>query len=499
MDDRRIRKILVVGGGTAGWMAAASLARFLAADGVAVQLVESEEIATVGVGEATIPPIMDAIRALKLDEEELLRATGATIKLGIEFKDWTRPGHSYLHPFGQTGVPLDGVPFAACWQRLRQLGHAQGLEAYSIQARAAAQMRFDRRANGVPAPLDQVVYALHFDAVKFAGVLRRAAEAGGVGRVAGTVRDVHLNGRTGFIEAVELTNGRRLEADLFIDCTGFQGRLIEGALRTGYEDWSAWLPCNRAVALGCERTGPAPPFTRATAKPAGWTWRIPLQHRMGNGHVYCDAFMGDDEAVRLLKDGLDGAPLGDPRPLRFTTGRRRAFWNRNCVSLGLAAGFLEPLESTSIHLIQRGLALLLQFFPDRDCAAANTAGYNATLGFEFECVRDFLLLHYRATERTDPFWRAMRDVAPPDSLRDRLELYRAYGRIVRDARELFPVGSWHYVLSGQGVEPRAPDPASLKLDPGRLSATLAQIAGAVARSVEAMPSHQAFLDRLAAG
>jgi tryptophan 7-halogenase len=495
---QRIRSVLIVGGGTAGWMAAITLARFLQPDGVKVRLVESDEIATVGVGEATIPPIMDAIRALKLDETALLRATSATIKLGIEFKDWTRPGHSYLHPFGQTGLPIEGVPFAACWQRMRLEGRAERLEAYSVQAVAAARGRFARRVPSLKPPLDQMVYALHFDAVRFAAFLRQAAEAAGVERTVGTVADVQLQAETGFIEGVTLADGSTLIADLFIDCTGFRGRLIEGALQTGYEDWSAWLPCDRAVAQGSERTGPAPPFTRATAKPAGWTWRIPLQHRVGNGHVYCSAFTGDDDALAVLQAGMEGSPAGDPRPLRFTTGRRRAFWNRNCVALGLAGGFLEPLESTSIHLIQRGLALLLQFFPDRACEPANTAQYNSALGYEFECVRDFLLFHYSATERTDPFWQAMREVAPPDSLRQRLELYRAYGRIVRDARELFPLQSWLYVLSGQGVSPRAPDPASLRLDPVRLAAELKELQAAVAQGVNSLAPHQAFLDQLAA-
>ena len=488
-----------MGGGTAGWMAAAGLAGLASATGARIQLVETEEIATVGVGEATIPPIMDYLRALRLDEDELLRATGGTIKLGIEFRDWTRPGHAYFHPFGQTGYPVRGVSFSACWQRLALAGQVRPLGEYSLQAAAAARGRFLRAPRQSPPPLDQVTYALHFDAVRFARHLRTVAERVGVERVEGRVVDVALDGRTGFIDRLTLADGRTIEADLFIDCSGFGGLLIERALQAGFEDWSRWLPCNRAVAWACERTGPAEPYTRATAREAGWTWRIPLQHRVGNGYVYCDALTSRERAEEVLRGALDGEPIGEPRPLSFRTGHRRRFWVKNCVALGLAAGFLEPLESTSIHLIQRGVSLLLQLFPTRSFTPADIAHYNRTLAAEFAYVRDFLLLHYGQTEREDELWRAMREVEPPDSLKARIEMFRGHGRIHREEGELFPVQSWLYVLWGHGVRPREIDPVSLVVDERELRRNLESLRQAVDARTAAMPSHQAFLDGLSRG
>ena len=491
-----IRRIAIVGGGTAGWMAAAGLAAFATSIGAKIELVEAEEIATVGVGEATIPPIMDYLRALRLDEDDLLRATGGSIKLGIEFRDWTRPGHAYFHPFGATGYPLRGASFSACWQRLVAEGEGAPLEAYSLQAAAAAQGRFMRAPRHPRPPLEQITYALHFDAVRFARHLRSAAERGGVKRTEGRIVDVALDGETGFVRRLTLADGRSVEADLFIDCSGFVGLVIQGALKAGFEDWSRWLPCNRAVALASERSGPAPPFTRATAREAGWTWRIPLQHRVGNGYVYCDALTSDARAVEVIQGAIEGEPLAEPRQLSFRTGHRSRFWVKNCVALGLAAGFLEPLESTSIHLIQRGVSLLLQMFPSQSFNVADIDKYNQTLAAEFRNIRDFLLLHYSQTERTEELWRAMRALELPDSLKARIELFQSYGRIYREEGELFPVQSWLYVLWGQGLRPREVDPISLIVEPQMLRRDLASLRQAVEASVAAMPGHQAFLDAL---
>ena len=496
MSDTRIRNIAIVGGGTAGWMAAASLAKFLANLGCRIQLVESEQIGTVGVGEATIPPIMDFIRALGIDENELIRATRATFKLGIEFRDWTRPGHSYIHPFGQTGFDMAGVPFGAYWGKLRQQGTAAPLEEYSLQAAAARAGRFMRPIRAPNTPLEKITYALHLDASLFARFLRSYAEARGVQRIEGKVGQVTLRPADGFVEAVILESGERIEADLFIDCTGFRGLLIEEALHTGFENWNHWLPCDRAAAVPCERAGELSSYTLATARTAGWQWRIPLQHRVGNGYVYCSEFIGDDEAQATLLQNLEGKALAAPLPLRFATGRRKMFWNRNCVAIGLSAGFLEPLESTSIHLIQRGLAVLLKLFPDRHCRTADIDRYNRIFAHEFERIRDFLLVHYSMTEREEgELWRYCRNVPLPDSLRERLELFRSYGRIWREDNELFPVQSWLYLFVGQNVIPSGYDPLADTLDPQQVKANLDDIHAVIRRCAQDMPRHQDFINQ----
>jgi tryptophan 7-halogenase len=494
--DNRIRSIVIVGGGTAGWMAAASFARFLRPLGCRITLIESDEIGTVGVGEATIPPIMDFIRVLGIDENDLVRQTRATFKLGIAFQDWTRIGHTYYHPFGQTGFDMDGVPFAGYWMKMRAQGRAARLEEYCLQAMAVEAGKFMRPVKAPNSPLEHITYALHFDAALFAKVLRGYAESRGVVRIEGKVREVALRPEDGFIESVTLAGETRIEGDLFIDCSGFRGVLIEEALETGYEDWTRWLPCDRAAAVPCERRGPPASHTLSMARQAGWQWRIPLQHRTGNGHVYCSEFMSDDEARDVLLKNLEGQPLRDPIVLRFTTGRRRKFWNKNCVALGLASGFLEPLESTSIHLIQRGIALLLRLFPDRRFEPADRDRYNRMLTFEFERVRDFLLLHYTTNERADtPFWRHCRTIPRPDSLTEKLELFKGYGRMAREDTELFPVQSWLYIFTGQNIIPRGYEPLADTLNADAVKANLDNIRAVVAECVRAMPMHQDFIDR----
>ena len=493
MNDRRIRSLVIVGGGTAGWMAAAALSRSLAGMDLQLRLIESAQVERIGVGEATIPPIMDYIRQLGIDETELVREIKATYKLGIGYRDWTRDGHFYFHPFGPIGPGIGNIPFQAYWLKMLLEGKAGSLEEYSIQTMAALRGRFARPLHAPNTPLNKITYALHFDAGRFAQYLRGYAQAHGVQRIEGHVRQVSVRGSDGFIDAVTLDTGESVSADLFLDCSGFQGLLIEGALHTGYEDWSRWLPCDRAVIVHSERAAPPHPCTLVTARDAGWQWQIPLQHRDGNGYIYSGEFSGEEAARALLLRSLSGRPLSEPVALRFRPGRRKAAWNKNVVALGLAAGFLEPLEATSIHLIQRGIAMLLKFFPDRDFAAADRDRYNRMLESEFAGVRDFLLLHYSQTQRAGPFWQHCRDIPPTDGLREKIELFRSHGRILRDETEIFPVLSWLSVMIGQNIIPRRYDPLVDGLDPHRIHLRLEELRSSVRDCVAAMPSHWDFI------
>ncbi len=489
-----IRSIAIVGGGTAGWMTAVSLGRFLKALNVRIRLIESEQIATIGVGEATIPPIMHFIRGAGIDENDLIRKTKSTFKLGIEFKDWTRIGHTYMHPFGQTGFDMGPVAFSACWLKAHREGRASRLEEYSLEATAAYAGKFMRPVPAANSPLERITYALHFDATLFARYLRSIAEAGGVERTEGKVRSVALKPEDGFIEALILESGERVEADLYIDCSGFRGLLIEGALQTGYEHWNHWLPCDRAVAAPCERVGALSSFTRVAGKSAGWQWRIPLQHRIGNGYVYSSSFISDAQAQDDMLASLESKELADPIKLQFTTGRRKRFWNKNCVAIGLSSGFLEPLESTSIHFIQRGIAVLLAYFPDRHFRSADIDRYNKVFAAEYERVRDFLVLHYSTSQRDDSeMWRYCRNVPKPDSLQERIDLFRSYGRLLREDNELFPMQSWLYVFVGQNIMPGSDDPLAGILDPKAVSDNLANIRDVVRRCAQTMPAHEDYI------
>jgi tryptophan halogenase len=494
MDQGRVRRIVIVGGGTAGWMTAAALGRFLKNGYCDIRLIESEQIGTVGVGESTIPPVRLFNAMLGLDENEFVRRTQATFKLAIEFRDWTRLGHSYLHPFGPYGVDMEGVSFHAYWLRLRAMGEAPGLDDYSLNARAARQSRFMRPIEAHNSPLAHIAYAFHFDAGLYAKFLREYAEKFGVQRIEGKIVDVQLRGTDGFIEALRLASGELVEGDLFIDCSGFRGLLIEQALHTGYEDWSHWLINDRAWAVPCASGGDRSPLTRATARPAGWQWRIPLQHRVGNGYAYCSKFVSDDAAAATLLANLDGKPLRDPFMIKFTTGRRLKSWHKNCVAIGLSAGFLEPLESQSIFLIQVAIARLLTMFPDRGFEPADMARFNRVMSYEYERIRDFLVLHFHATERADtPYWDYCRNMTIPDYLADKLALFESRGRIFRENEELFADSSWFAVMVGQGVEPRGHDPLADVMPPAELRERMTHIRQVVMKATDQMPAHWEYI------
>jgi tryptophan halogenase len=491
-DDLRLRKVLIVGGGTAGWMTAAALTHALKGR-TAVEVVESDEIGTVGVGEATIPPIRTFNAVLGIDEDDFVRATQGTFKLGIEFVDWTRPGDRYLHPFGAFGADVEAVKFHQLWLRLRALGDETPLDAYNLCAQAAYLGRFDRPARDPRDVRSQLAHAFHFDAGLYARYLRAYAEARGARRHEGRIIRVEQRSEDGFVGAVTLADGRRLEADLFVDCSGFRGLLIEEALHAGYDDWSRWLPCDRALAVPSENVGPPTPYTRSTADVAGWRWRIPLQHRTGNGYVYCSAALDDDTAAETLLARLDGPALADPRPLRFKAGRRKAAWVKNVVAIGLASGFLEPLESTSIHLIQAGITKLLALFPDRRFDPVLIDTYNRLTATQVEQVRDFVVLHYKVQERPGDFWRACASTDAPETLARRIELFRTTGRLVRWEDELFADANWLAVLVGQGVVPERHDPLADALDEGALRTLLERMRRTYRTAAEAMPTHADFI------
>ena len=494
METSRIESIVIVGGGTAGWMTAAALARILGRDYASITLVESDEIGTVGVGEATIPQINIFNRMLGIDEDDFVRRTKGSFKLGIEFVDWGGIGQRYFHPFGNIGVDMGGVSFHAFWQRLRGEPEFADVEDYSVMAKAARHGKFMRPTTAPGSLLSSIAYAFHFDAGLYALYLRELAEASGVTRIEGKITGVTRNGETGHIEQVTMHDGRAVGGQLFIDCSGFGGLLIGRELGVPYIDWSAYLPCNRAVAVPCDHGGEFTPYTRSTARSAGWQWRIPLQHRIGNGHVYCSDYIGDDEAAAVLLANLDGKPLADPRFLKFTTGHRARFWEKNCVSIGLSAGFMEPLESTSIWMIQTGIARLLSNFPDRGFEAASIARYNRLMVEESELVRDFLVLHYHVTTRDDSdFWNYCRNMPIPDRLAEKIRVFQSSGRAFREHEELFNDTSWFAVMEGQRLGARRYDPVAELMPIEQTRDRLRQIKAAVTASVDHMPLHRDYI------
>ena len=494
METKDKLHVVIVGGGTSGWMTAAALAKVLQGH-YRITLVESDEIATIGVGEATIPMISLFNRLLDFDEDDFVKQTQGSFKLGIEFVNWARLGDRYIHGFGVIGQENATVDFHHYWLKQHLAGKAKSLEHYSINTAACLNNKFMRPRLDMPnSPLSQIAYAFHFDASLYARFLRGYSETRGVQRVEGKIEDVELREGDGHVAALRLHNGQRVEGDFFIDCSGFRALLIEGALKTGYDDWSHWLPCDRAVAVPCVSVPEITPYTRSTARAAGWQWRIPLQHRIGNGHVFSSKFISEDEATAVLMSNLDGAPLADPRPIRFTTGKRKQAWNKNVVSIGLACGFIEPLESTSIHLVQMGIAHLLSYFPAQGYAAADRDEYNRVMNQEYEWVRDFIILHYKATERTDtPFWNYCRTMEIPKTLQDRMDLFRSHGRVYREGNELFTKLSWLQVMNGQRVRPAAYHPLADLRSEAEIDEYLAEVEGVIHSCVKAMPSHARFI------
>lgn len=496
--DNLIKSITIVGGGSAGWMTAAALSSLLDPRTVKITLIESEQIGTVGVGEATIPDIINFNAILGIKETDFLRATNGTFKLGIEFNNWGRLGDTYFHPFGEHGVDMQGIDFHQYWMRFKRANPGSSIEEFSLSAAASRAGKFAMPENDPRSVLSQLRYAYHFDATAYAKFLRTYAEQRGVVRVEGKVVEVNLNSETGFISDVILEDGSRLPGDLFVDCSGFRALLLGDALGVDYKDWTHWLPCDTAQAVACERTGDLLPYTKSTAKSAGWQWRIPTQHRTGNGHIYNSAMLDDEAAIESLLGDLDGSALGAPRKIRFRTGCRSRFWEKNCIGIGLSSGFLEPLESTSLFLIQEGISKFISLFPSRHMPDAVRDEYNRQLTKKFEQVRDFIILHYKATQRDDSeFWNYCRTMSIPDSLTQKIELFREAGRIFRYEDELFSKPSWVAVMLGQNIQPRTVDPIVEGVASEQIERSLGSMKAAMANAVTKMETHQAFINRYA--
>jgi len=489
VEPNPVRRIVIAGGGTAGWMVAAALSRTLG-KALDIKLVESDEIGTVGVGEATIPPLVHFHRLLNISEPEFMAATQATFKLGIAFESWRDRGQDYIHSFGTTGVDHWTAGFQHFWLRGRERGLAGDYGDYCLELKASLESRFAHL------PKQGMNYAYHLDAGLYAKFLRRFAEGFGVRRIEGKIVEVPVDPVSGFITAVKLDSGDLVEGDLFLDCTGFRGLLIGNALHVGYEDWSHWLFCDSAVALQTASVGPALPYTRSVAHESGWQWRIPLQHRVGNGMVYCSRHVSDDNARKTLMGNIAGQVLTEPRVIRFRPGQRRQTWAKNCVAIGLASGFIEPLESTSIHLIQRGVTRLMQMFPGGGIRQSDIDEYNKQTWAEIEYIRDFIVLHYHVTNRQDsPFWRSCRGMDIPESLRHRLALFRETARVFRAPNELFAENSWIQVMLGQGLVPEAHHPAADLMGDAELADFLGGIKRRVDETVAQLPPHQVYVDQ----
>lgn len=489
-ESSRFNRVVIVGGGTAGWMAAAALAKTFG-HSKQITLIESDEIGTVGVGEATIPAIKNFHLLLELDEAHFLSKVNGTFKLGIEFENWGELGDRYFHPFGPPGVDSWAAQFHHYWLKGKGAGETAHLNDYSVEANLAKQGRFGMEGDRKPN------YAYHFDAGLYAKLLRQMSESWGVQRIEGKVIDVAMNTESGMIDSVCLDSGQSVEGDFFIDCSGFRGLLIEQALKTGWEDWSHWLRSDSAVAVQSEAVAPPMPYTRATARSAGWQWKIPLQHRVGNGLVYCSDHVDSDQAAKLLLDNIDGQPITEPRHIRFTTGRRLRQWNRNCLALGLASGFLEPLESTSIHMIQNSLIRFIKLFPAKQIEQAEVDQFNADVALESERIRDFIILHYHVNQRTDsPYWNELRAMKIPDSLAHKIDLFKSNARVFRDQYELFAEQSWVVVMVGQGLIPAGYHPIADNLNAEELVGFLARTRASIQKIVGQQPVHLDYLEQM---
>ena len=487
-------EIVIVGGGTAGWMTAAALITSLNPAEYHVTLIESEEIGSVGVGEATLPQMKEFNDYVGIIESDMMQKTNATFKLGIEFCDWGKKGASYIHPFGAFGDQMAGVDFLHQWVRAARAGRAEDIESYSYAIQACREARFEFPVKDHEKVDSTYSYAYHFDASLYAKFLREFAEPRGLRRIEGRIVDVQLHPEKGHIESVRLKSGETVWGDYFIDCSGFHSLLMHTMLHVPFEDWSQWLPCDRAVAVPCERKNPLIPYTRSTAREAGWQWRIPLQHRTGNGYVYCSDYISDDEATASLMDNLDGAAIAEPRVLRFKAGRRQVSWHGNCIAIGLSSGFLEPLESTSIYLIQVGITSLLKMFPGRQPEQALINEYNRLVDYEYERVRDFLILHYHLNSRDDAeLWRYCRNMDVPDSLRHKIEMFRHRGYIDIYRYGLFAPPSWIAVFMGQGLKPEGYEPFADNLPLDKAVANMEALRSEIERRVQLMPQHAQFV------
>ena len=483
------RRIVIAGGGTAGWMSAAAIARTMGR-AVDVTLIESDAIGTIGVGESTIPPLVTFNRLLGINEAEFMRATQATFKLGILFDNWKEPGHRYFHSFGVTGKDHWSAGFQHFWLYGREKGHEEAYDEYCLELKAALQNRFAHL------PDDAMNYAYQLDSGLYAKFLRAMAEKDGTKRIEGKIARVEMDGESGDIAALELEGGTRIEGDLFLDCTGFRALLIEQSLHAGFYDWTHYLPCDSAIAIQTENVGPAVPYTRAMAHDAGWQWRIPLQHRTGNGIVYCSRYLGREAALERLLGNIEGQTLVQPNFLKFAAGARRRQWHRNCVAIGLSGGFMEPLESTAIHLIQRAILRLIRMMPLNEISERDIAEFNEQQHTDMLQIRDFLILHYKATDRRDSaFWRYCQSMEIPDTLAQKIELFRETGRVFRKNEELFAENSWVQVMMGQGITPQAYHPIAEKLRDDELARLLATLRENVSRTVAGLPEHASYVER----
>ena len=492
-ESNNIESIIIVGGGTSGWMTAAALAKVLA-NKCTITLIESEQIGTIGVGEATIPSLATFNRILGIDEQEFMRATQATFKLGIEFINWDKIGKSYIHPFSQYGNDIANVPFFHYWQKAFQLGAAPELEEFSLAVQACKQNRFIKAQKLPNSPLEKIFHAYHLDASLYAQYLRKYSEKINVKRIEGKISKVHKHNHNGFIKSVELENGDEYHADFFMDCSGFKGILIEEALLTGYEDWSHYLPADSAIAVPSGKTSPVTPYTKSTAHASGWQWRIPLQHRTGNGIVYSSKFLSDDEARQTLMNNLDAPPLAEPRTIKFKTGKRRKIWNKNVVSVGLSSGFVEPLESTSIYLVQSVISKFLALFPQKTGFEAVQKKFNENIDWDYESIRDFIILHYKATERDDSdFWNFCRNLTIPQTLQNKIDLYKNHSQLFRDNFELFSEPSWLAVMHGQGIKAKGYNPLVDAMPVDELKSRIDKIHRVINKCTGAMPTHEEFI------
>jgi len=488
MEHNKIKKVVIVGGGTAGWIAAASLTKLLGKT-LDVCLIESDEIPTVGVGEATIPTLLSLHELLGISEQDFVARTQGTFKLGISFENWRDLDQDYIHSFGFTGRDCWAAGFQHFWLKGKQLGIAKDFGEYCPELVAAQQNQF------AVAPKHGLNYAYHIDAGLYAKFLRELAEENGVVRQEGKVLDVGLDSDSGFVNNVVLESGQVIEGDLFIDCSGFRGLLIEQALNTGYDDWSHWLPMNSAVAVQTEKLVEPIPYTRAIARDAGWQWRIPLQNRVGNGLVFCDRYLSDDEGISTILANIEGKPITEPRVIKFKTGTRRKHWNKNVIAMGLSSGFIEPLESTSIHLIQRSITRLMQMFPYDGIRQPDIVEFNNQMDFEIINIRDFIILHYHVTKRKDtPFWRFCQSMEIPDSLKHRIELFKQTGRVFQVPTELFGENSWTQVMLGQGLMPEQYHPIVNMMDDAELESFLSGIDQSVKNKVSQLPQHSDFIN-----